>query len=389
MYGYLRGATPYEGRAVVETIAGVRTLKQLNVADPLVLGYWPAARSNPYQALLYTQAWSHGVAPIGMSSASEAVQLLEGCRDDARPVLHLHWTLEVLRGIDDLIEARTQMARFLASLDDFISGGGQLIWTVHNVLPHDCAFPELEAALQREIVERATLVHVLTRSTSEAVADQFSIPASKVVHVAHPHYMDAYANAISREQARFDLGVEPDHIVYTLLGAIKPYKGLEDLLDAFDELAAREPGRRQLFVAGMPDADGSVDDLLVRCELHPDVHVRPGRIPDVDMQRYLNAADVAVMPYRRSLNSGVLLLSMGFGVPVVVPDLGSTREIVTDAFARTFDPSLPGDLVRALEAADDLVGNDAARAAARARAIDFDPTALSNAFFTQLRERLR
>jgi beta-1,4-mannosyltransferase len=388
MYGYLRGATPYEGRAVVEAMAGVRALHRIGTPSPVVLGYWPAARTNPYQALLYQQAWQQGFAPVALSTPQDFAQLLEGCEDHVTPVLHLHWTLEVLRGIDDVMEARAQMARFLALLDAFTAAGGLIVWTVHNVLPHDCTFPDLESALQREIVERAHVVHVLTRSTSEAVADQFTIPASKVLHVPHPHYIGSYADTLTREQARFDIGVEPDQIVYSMLGAIKPYKGLEDLLDAFDVLAAREPGRRCLVVAGLPDADGSVDDLLVRCESHPDVRLRAERVPDVDMQRYLKAADIAVLPYRRSLNSGVLLLSMSFGVPVVVPDLGSTSEIVDDRFARTFDPSRPGDLLRALEEADALVTTASARTDARQKALEFDPSDLSRTFFTQVRSRL-
>ena len=388
MFGYLRGATPYDGRVVVEAMAGARALNRLGSPAPVILGYWPAARTNPYQALLYKQAWQQGFAPVALSTPQDFAQLLEGCDESVTPILHLHWTLEVLRGIADAVEAREQMARFLALLDAFTAAGGHIVWTVHNVLPHDCTFPDLESALQREIVERAQVVHVLTRSTSEAVADQFTIPASKVLHVPHPHYIGSYADTLTREQARFDIGVEPDQIVYSMLGAIKPYKGLEDLLDAFDVLAAREPGRRRLVVAGLPDADGSVDDLLVRCESHPDVHLRAERVPDVDMQRYLKAADVAVMPYRRSLNSGVLLLSMSFGVPVVVPDLGSTTEIVESRFARTFDPAREGDLLRALEEADELVANPAARIDAQAKALEFDPTALSTTFFTQVRNRL-
>ena len=387
MYGSIRGATPYDGRVLVETLAALRSLEQSKADNPTVLGYWPAARSNPYQSLLYADAWESGFAPVALSSPADFETFRAACDGQATPILHLHWTLEVLRGIENELEAEAALTQFIRVLDQFVAAGGKIVWTIHNVLPHDCRFPELEARLQQEIVERSIVVHVLTRSTSEAVADQFEIPASKIVHVAHPNYIDAYPNLVSRQQARFDIGVEEDQIVYTLLGAIKPYKGLEELLQAFDVLSAEDPGKRVLVVAGKPDADGSVDELLVQCEMNPYVHLRAERVSDVDLQRYLNAADIAVLPYRRSLNSGVLLLAMSFGLPAIVPALSSTREVITEDFAVTFDPGHSDDLLRAMRTSDRLL-NPAARAAARARAEAFNANTLSAHFFSELRLRL-
>ena len=107
----------------------------------------------------------------------------------------------------------------------------------------------------------------------------------------------------------------------------------------------------------------------------------------MDLQRYLNAADIAVLPYRRSLNSGVLLLAMSFGLPAIVPALSSTREVITEDFAVTFDPGHSDDLLRAMRTSDRLL-NPAARAAARARAEAFNANTLSAHFFSELRLRL-
>ena len=61
MYGSIRGATPYDGRVLVETLAALRSLEQSKADNPTVLGYWPAARSNPYQSLLYADAWERAM----------------------------------------------------------------------------------------------------------------------------------------------------------------------------------------------------------------------------------------------------------------------------------------------------------------------------------------
>ncbi|HVM12352.1 MAG TPA: glycosyltransferase, partial [Actinomycetota bacterium] len=265
--------------------------------------------------------------------------------------------------------------------------GGDLVWSVHNVLPHDTERPELEAALQQGIVDRATIIHVLSERTPDIAREWFTIPPEKVLHVPHQSYAGAYLETVSREDARWQLGIGPDEVVYALLGAIKPYKGTDRLLDAFDVLSSGDPGRRRLIVAGMPDQGGAVDRVLARCERHPFVLLHATTIPADDMQLYLRAADIVVLPYLRSLNSGVLMLALTFGVPVVAPAAGSIPEILTPEVGRTFDPESADSLLEALTAADALRSPEA-RAAARRRAADYDAERLSHEFGRGIRERV-
>jgi glycosyltransferase involved in cell wall biosynthesis len=276
----------------------------------------------------------------------------------------------------------------VARLDRFIGAGGSLAWTVHNALPHDVRMPALESALQQAIVDRASIVHVLSANTPGAVADWFTIPADRVLHVPHPNYIGAYVDVISREAARWELGIPADDTVYALLGAIKPYKGLEQLIDAFDAVLERDPGRRRLLVAGGPDGDPATEAFLRRCVLHPFVTLHARKIPGDEMQVFLRAADIVVLPYLRSLNSGVLMLALSFGIPVVAPAVGGIAEVVTPEIGRTFVPGDRESFVAALIAADELRTPKAREAAVRA-ARRFDPARLSAEFSRGVVERLR
>lgn len=388
MNGQLRGRSAAEGRVAAEAIAALRTLDGLGHGRQVLLAYHPVARLNPYQALLYGQAWRHGVAPVPLYNLEELDAVHAIARAARQPlVLHLHWTSGVLKGCETDEEARAAADAFLAQLDAFRSAGGQIVWTAHNVLPHDTQRPELEAELQQGIVDRATAVHVLNERTAEAAADWFSIPPDRLLHVPHQSYDGAYLDIVSREQARWELGIGPEEIVYTLVGAIKPYKGTERLLDAFDALLDRSPGQRRLIVAGKPDADAPTDALLARCELHPFVLLHARTIPADEMQLYLRAADIAVLPYRRSLNSGVLLLALTFGLPVVAPSIGGIPEIIGSEVGRLFDPESDDALLRALVEADELLTPEA-RAAARRAAERYDPDRLSAEFAAAVVERV-
>jgi glycosyltransferase involved in cell wall biosynthesis len=388
MNGQLRGRSPAAGRVVPDAIAALRTLDGLGHARQVLLAYHPVARLNPYQALLYGQAWRHGVAPVPLFNFDELEAVHAVARAAGQPlVLHLHWTSGVLKAAETDEQARAAADAFLAQLDSFRAAGGQILWTAHNVLPHDTQRPELEAELQQGIVDRATAVHVLTERTAEAAAEWFSIPPDRILHIPHQSYDGAYLDAVSREQARWELGIGPEEVVYALVGAIKPYKGTERLLDAFDALLDRVPGQRRLIVAGKPDADPPTEALLARCELHPFVLLHARTIPAEEMQLFLRAADIAVLPYRRSLNSGVLLLALTFGLPVVAPSIGGIPEVVGPDVARLFDPESDEGLLRALAEADELLTPEA-RSAARRTAERYDPARLSAEFARAVAERV-
>jgi beta-1,4-mannosyltransferase len=387
--GDLRGRSREPGAAAEDAAAALRQLEGLGFDEPILLAYHPTSRLNPYQALLYSRSWKHGIAALPLYYLDDFDDVVAvASAAGARVVLHLHWTNKVLEDSPTEAAGRATLEKFVARLDRLLAAGGHLIWTVHNAIPHDARMPALEAALQQAIVDRSTIVHVLSANTRQTVAEWFTIPEDRVLHVPHPSYIGAYVDIVSPEAARFELGIPPDDTVYALLGAIKPYKGLEHLLDAFDVALQRDPGRRRLLVAGGPSAEPEVETFLRRCALHPFISLHARKIPGDEMPVFLRAADVAVLPYLRSLNSGVLMLALSFGIPVVAPAVGGIAEVVTPEIGRTFVPGDRDSLVAALLAADELRNPEAREAALRA-ARKYDPARLSDEFSRGVVDRLR
>jgi beta-1,4-mannosyltransferase len=387
MEGELRGRSQERGATAADTLFALRQLEGLGAAAPVVLAYHPVARTNPYQSLLYRRCWEHGIAPVPLASLDWLDDLVGLVKMGPQVALHLHWTKGILAGAETPADAARRRQAFLGRLDGFLAAGGKLVWTVHNILPHDSRFPDEDARLQQAIADRAAVVHILAAATDRAVAGSFSIDQAKVLEVPHPSYRGAYADVVTREEARYQLGLDPDEMVYGVFGAIRPYKGLTDLLDAFD-LALERPGRRRLLVAGAPSGLPGEEVVLDRCALHPFVVLFPRRIPSDEMQLYLRAADVAVIPYQRTLNSGVLMLALTFGLPVVVPKGSALEGIVNATVARTFEPGHTGSLAESLIAAEDL-RTSASRAAATDIAERYDPDRLADAFARGISERLR
>ena len=70
---------------------------------------------------------------------------------------------------------------------------------------------------------------------------------------------------------------------------------------------------------------------------------------DTEFQLFYRAADIAAFPYKSILTSGSMLLALSFGVPVVIPRVGMTGEVLEGNDAGLLYDGAEGEV--ALEAA--------------------------------------
>jgi beta-1,4-mannosyltransferase len=376
---------------------GIERVRAAGHDRPIILATWPWDGENPFQALLTRRAEDAGIVTIGMDRLADlddpvALPALLGLRtsEHAIVVLHLHWLARVLRGVADETEGLERVAAFVAALDAFRVAGGRIVWTVHNVLPHDTAYPALDMAIREAVVSRADVVHVLSEGTVEAAAPSYEIPASKVLHVPHPSYLGVYPEEITDAEARAHYGIAEDDVVYGFVGNVRPYKGIDELLTAFESIAStpRPDGRRpRLLIAGMPSKDVEIAEVLDRARRDPRVIVDARRIPAEELAIPMRASDVVVLPYRSSLNSGALLLALSFGRPVVASRSPGVTETVGEEAAIIVEAGDAAALGRSLREADRLLTPEAQHAAS-ATARRFEPDEISRMFATALRQRL-
>lgn len=360
------------GNLVAESVRATRFLESDH--EPVVLAFYPWARMNPYQALIYTGMWEAGIAPIPVLDLLELDDLPVA---PAKAVFHLHWTTEIIRNATDEALARERVDAFTKQLDAFLGRGGKFMWTVHNVMPHTCPFPDVERELRQQLAERADLIHVHCAGTREAASSHFDLPAHKVVMVPHPSYDTYYDSVASQRQARFELDLNPAHTVIGMFGAMKGYKGLDRLQRAFAEVTSRESGRNlRLIVAGMLDPKDPVDSFVDWAYGDSLVTADFRKVPLADLQMYLAATDVVVLPYRRTLNSGVALMALSQGIPLIGPETGCVGDLITPEVGITFDTDSDEAFVKALERTSEL-RSAAVSAAAIARAEEFSPAAVS------------
>jgi GT2 family glycosyltransferase/glycosyltransferase involved in cell wall biosynthesis len=280
--------------------------------------------SNPYQRLLYSDCPPEfSIFPGDLTEAHQ--DLVSG--EFSSVCFHLHWISPVFGRAGSVEEAEQNIADFLAQLNQFIQKGGHFVWTIHNIFEHDSEYTELELRFRVELIKLAKVIHVHSKSALAQIAEQYPLPAEKVVVQLHGHYINAYPNVVTRQMARAFLGLRQDEIVFLSLGQIRPYKGIETLLQAFSSFQRLEP-RARLVIAGKPTYPFSASFLQHFLRGYRGVTLKLENIPDTELQFYFNAADAAVFTYRRILTSGSVLLAESFGVPCIGPDVAGLNDII-------------------------------------------------------------
>lgn len=357
------GVRVEEGTPVHEAISAARYYTTRDGQEPWLFAYTPVVRVNPFQQLCYRSFGEHGfaVAPVTDPWSFRELTALKG--QVRGIILHVHWLSFVLDGATTPREAAEKTNVFMARLRAFRQEGGKVVWTVHNRVVHDATFMDEELRLQQSVAQETDLIHVLSDDTPTLVNDVLTLPAERTISVSHPSYLDAYEDYLPQDHARMMLGIGSDEVVYVVMGAIKAYKGIESLVEAFNRVLQTSDVPRRLIVAGAADRDRETRSLVKQLRMHPYVLLHENRVPGNHVQRLLRAADLMVLPHQDALNSGGALLGPTFNLPIVANRVGVLPGLLGEAFTEFSMSSTAEAMAEALLRADRLLTSEARQAA--------------------------
>jgi glycosyltransferase involved in cell wall biosynthesis len=122
---------------------------------------------------------------------------------------------------------------------------------------------------------------------------------------------------------------DPMRLLY--LGLVRPFKGVEDLVEAFSGLDRGDAERFRMTIVGETWEGWNAPDEAIGRSPHADLIERVNRyVTDAELAEYFANADAVVLPYHRSSASGPLQIAMSAGLPVVVTAVGGLAEAVRD-----------------------------------------------------------
>lgn len=170
---------------------------------------------------------------------------------------------------------------------------------------------------------------VHNRFSYESLTNNIKITnPNKIAIIKHGGYLDHIGSTPTKNEARRQLRLDENGKYVLFFGQIKKVKGLDVLLEAMTHVSSEI----KLIIAGKTWKDKFViyDELIEKYGLQQRVVKMIRFIENTERTKLFCAADVNVLPYRIIYQSGVLLLAMSHGLPVIASDLPANKEIIND-----------------------------------------------------------
>lgn len=225
-----------------------------------------------------------------------------------------------------------------------------VVLTVHDIRSHYERFVSRDSFFKRSLrIPHCLITHY--RNGKRQLIDHWGVEDERVAVIPHG-IMTPLHRPVSRSEACRKLNMPEERRILLFFGSIRPNKGLDILLEALNNIRLKDP-EVLLIVAGAVPRGMSFQkysDIIEKLDLSENVRTVINFIPDEDVDSFMAAADLVVLPYVKfEAQSGVLLRAYAHKKPVVVSDVGAMGELVSsDKVGLVVEPGAPKVLAEAI-----------------------------------------
>ena len=219
---------------------------------------------------------------------------------------------------------------------------------MHNLKNHENIFIEIEIFFSRIIAILADAIIAHCKASRSEIIKLFKLNKDKIFVIPHGNYLKVYREKLTRQESREKLNLEDADFAFLFLGLIRPYKGIVDLIESFQKINDQSV---KLIIAGRVQGKELVDSLKKKAAFNNSIFLEFHYIDDDEIEIYMKAADVMVLPYRDIINSGSAILGMSFGKAIIAPRLGCIPEILDSSGSFLYEPNEQDGLLNAMKRA--------------------------------------
>jgi glycosyltransferase involved in cell wall biosynthesis len=205
--------------------------------------------------------------------------------------------------------------------------GAKIILTAHDLLPHDTG--EMHKQTFRNLYSIVDGIICHSDNIKTRLMTEFSVPTEKIAVIPHgPFFYDL--PVATTAHAFKTLDIEPETFFVLWQGIIFPYKGIDLLLDAWQQVeAANDNVYLVIAGTGAPEFLDQIHEQIARLNLKR-VKLHPHFISAEELVALYRAAGIVVYPYRAITTSGALATGLALGKTIVASDLPVFRELLTN-----------------------------------------------------------
>jgi len=278
----------------------------------------PFAVALPYHRIYGPDpAWRRGLRFVRGS-----LRALVGARRAGNKLAHFHIFQVGVLELFNILVAKLLLMRVVITAHDVEAFRGE--WSAIKSWVYALA----DAVIAHNRVSQRELMRVLR------------VPEHKIHVIPHGNYLGYVGDVTPTVSARARLNLPSEAKVLLFFGQIKAVKGLDLLLDAMTAVKDVHPDVLLVIAGKMWGQEFAVYQAQIdrlglagRCVSH----IR--YVADDEVAAYYAAADLVVLPYRRIYQSGVILMAMSYGKPVLASDLDGMQEVIEDEVTGFLFPS--------------------------------------------------
>ena len=210
--------------------------------------------------------------------------------------------------------------------------GIKIVWTLHNIVPHDVEMLGVHRFCQRFLAKRCAWIRIFSADSLSRAVSELGVPADRFRIVPEGSYVGFYEDSTTQLIAKQTLKVPSDKRLLLYAGLVKPYKGVLELIQLFKRLDF--PNTVLLIAGKAMDANYQTQ---IEAELTDNVRFDNNFVAANKLQFYFGAADLVVLPFNKIENSGSVILAMGFRKAIVAPNLAVVKQRLTQQTELLFD----------------------------------------------------
>ena len=271
-------------------------------------------------------------------------------------VLHIHWPEALYRVSYESLNKHQMALNLITLLERLKTQGTKIVFTIHNLIPHETHDQNIAEHVYKKIWELADIIVHHCKESVELWNKKYKTCLKKTILVIpHGHYFE-YGIENNKRKCTEYVGIKDDCFIFLVFGLIRGYKGINNIITAFMKAKVK---KKKLLVVGKWVGSSNYKNIL-RWKLWKHYcsvrgvrwHLR--KIANDEIRYFLGACNAVVLGHIQGLNSGVAILGMTYGKPVIGPNVGCIGEVLRQGMNVIYKAGDIKDLTNAMEQASKM-----------------------------------
>jgi glycosyltransferase involved in cell wall biosynthesis len=253
-------------------------------------------------------------------------------------VLHIHWIANMLftaTWSENLLIYKLKC--FLVFLECHLIRllGTKVVWTIHNKFAHEGYDRQQELLFRRSLARAASQIIVHSQEALDTIEDLYGMSLSyKSSVIFHGSYIDVYPKVNQAQGQLRKLENIPDAaLVIGYFGQIRSYKGVETLINGFNQLSTRS--EVYLIIAGKVCSEEYAHSLEKLAD-SLSIRLKFEFLSEQALVNYIAMTDVVCLPFSDSLTSGSTILAMSCQKALILPESAKIFGCVPESGVKYF-----------------------------------------------------